>query len=62
MAWQHIPSCAVCSAQRPKAAIVSTIAGITRRRRFGAGVSGDVPKGRRSVRGTEMEERYAGTE
>ena len=35
-----------------KTAIVSTIAGITRRR-FGAGVSGEAPKGRRSVRETE---------
>jgi hypothetical protein len=35
-----------------RGAIVSTIAGITRRRRSRAGVSGDTPKGRRSVRET----------
>ncbi|MGH2775390.1 MAG: hypothetical protein ACRDJT_08160 [Actinomycetota bacterium] len=36
-------------------AIVSTIAGITRRRRLCAGVSGGAPKGRRSVRETEKD-------
>ena len=40
-----------------KAAIVSTIADIARRRRPSAGVSGEAPKGRQSVRGTKRPRR-----
>jgi hypothetical protein len=43
------------TSETEREAIVSMIAGITRRRRFGAGVSGDAPKGASEREGNEKE-------
>jgi enoyl-CoA hydratase/carnithine racemase len=50
--WRRPAGASECEGSR-KEAIVSTIASITRRRRSGAGVKGDGPQGRRSVREAE---------